>query len=184
MAIRRSLAFVALAALVVVLAACGGDSPGVPTAAEAGGGPAATAGGPAERETGPKVVTYENVTFQVPQNWRIDIRGGVAGLGDFVPRPGRMAGPSLVVSVSSAGPIDSSVPTRCERGPASSVDLVQAGFAPVGERTAEFRFWIATCDDGTTEEKRAWLLPGSRISFIEQYHVDANVDVVATAVVT
>ena len=146
--------------------------------------PAATdapAEAPAADAARRKVLTYENVTFSVPETWRISVGDGGACLGDFVPRPGNEARPSLVVSINASAPIDDAMPTSCLGGPAVSVDLVQAGFAPVGERTADFRFWISTCEDGSMEERRAWVLPASRISFVEEYHVDENVQVVSTA---
>lgn len=155
-------------------------APGDPGTSAATPSPSVAAGGDPDTASR-KVLTYENVTFSVPESWRISVNGDVAGLGDFVSRPGGETGPSLVVSVNSPGPIDDVTPTRCERGPATAVDLVQAGFAPVGERTADFRFWISTCDDGSTEERRAWVLPASRISFVEEYHVPENVEVVTTA---
>jgi hypothetical protein len=63
------------------------------------------------------------------------------------------------------------------------VQLVESGFAPVGERTAEYRRWDFTCPGGAVkaEEHRVWLLPLSRVAIVEQRHAPEVIDVVATA---
>ncbi len=173
--------------VLLLLAACGGGGEGegmsgsVGSSDTASGSTAAFSAQPpsgAER----KVLRYENITFSVPPTWRLTVRSGVAGLGDFAARAGgRSPRASLLVSTSSPGPIDEAMPKRCEDGPAASVDLIETGFAPVGARTAEFRLWVAACADGTIEDRRAWLLPDPKILFLEEYHVPENVEVVTSA---
>ena len=169
---------IALLLLLLPATACGRSPGDDPAAEQPGPSPLPAVG----TTRGTKVLTYESVTFLVPQTWRLQVRGGAAGLGDWAPRPGgRPSGPSLTVSTAASGPIEEAAPKRCEGGPAASVDVVEGGFAPVGERTAEFRLWIAACEDGTAEERRAWLLPAPRILFVEEYHVPENVEVVTAA---
>jgi hypothetical protein len=169
--------------LVVALAACSaGDGGRGATVSDTASGAAAALSAAESGERGQKVLTYQNVTLFVPQTWRLVARGGAAGLGDFAPRPGgRSPRASLTISTGAPGPVDQAAPEQCEGGAAASVDLVEAGFAPVGDQTADFRLWIAACADGTAEQRRAWLLPAARILFTEEYHVPENVTVVTSA---
>jgi hypothetical protein len=48
------------------------------------------------------------------------------------------------------------------------VATVESGFALVGDRTAVYREWRISCADGSVETHRAWLLPQSRIRFLEE----------------
>ena len=171
--------------VLLLLAACGGGREGTSGSAHSSDTVSdSTAAFSAQPSSGAerKVLSYENITFSVPLSWRLTVRAGVAGLGDFAPRSGgRSPRASLLVSTSLAGPIDEVMPKRCEDGPAASVDLIETGFAPVGARTAEFRLWVAACADGTIEDRRAWLLPDPKILFLEEYHVPDNVEVVTSA---
>jgi hypothetical protein len=62
---------------------------------------------------------------------------------------------------------------------------VDQGFRPIGDRTAEFRFWRSSCPSGDVkvEDHRAWLLPVSHIAIFEQRHEPEVEGVVATAMV-
>lgn len=86
------------------------------------------------------------------------------------------------------GTIDSLAPTTCLGAPVTvptRVDLIDQGFRPIGDRTAEFRFWRSSCPQGDVkvEEHRAWLLPVSHIAIFEQRHEVEVEAVVATAMV-
>jgi hypothetical protein len=129
------------------------------------------------------VIRYERVTFHAPARWGIQP-------GDHFALVGVLAGGrqdvNLRVETGVGDPIDSFQPTACflqGRPPEKpvSVEQAQSGFAPVGDRTAEFRLWRVTCPGGRVEEHRAWLLPQSQISIYEQRHDPENVDVVSTA---
>ena len=134
---------------------------------------------------GPKVITFQNITFYAPTNWSIQIGGNgnaavvgvlAGGLGDV----------NLRVITNFTDSIDALVPTVCNEFPVerpSSVEVTESGFRPVGERVAEFRLWTSTCPTRGLEVHRAWLLPASRIAIYEQKaegHPE-NVGVVTTA---
>ncbi len=121
---------------------------------------------------GRKAIRYQNVIFSIPVDWRLRIAGGPAGIGQLEP--------SLIVH-RSPGPIDDHPPTGCRNGQAGSTQLVESGFAPVGDRTAEFRRWRITCADGSTEERRRWLLPQSQVLIDEHFHDPENLTVVSSA---
>ncbi len=137
----------------------------------------------------PKTITVGAITFHVPLSW------GVIGGGDAAkPRIafiGRLAGGAgdqhLRVQTGFTGTVDSLVPKTCLGHPSEAperVELVESGFKPVGERTAQFRFWRAACPNGdgdNPEEHRAWLLPDSQIAIFEQRHAPEVETVVATA---
>jgi len=93
---------------------------------------------------------------------------------------------TLRVQTGFTGTIDSLLPKSCLGAPPQAparVDLVDTGFRPVGDRTAEFRFWKSSCPDGDVkvEEHRAWLLPTSQIAIFEQRHEPEVEAIVASA---
>lgn len=135
--------------------------------------------------TFPKVIRVGNITFHVPQSWDVDGGPPRAYVGVLAGGRGDV---TLRVETSFSGTIDSLAPTTCLGAPPSAparVDLVDQGFRPVGDRTAEFRFWRSSCPDGDVkvEEHRAWLLPTSHIAIFEQRHESEVEEVVATAMV-
>ena len=85
-----------------------------------------------------------------------------------------------------AGSIDTLKPAGCPREgdpsePAVSVETVESGLRPVGDRNAEYRLWRVTCATGGAHEHRVWLLPTSKIAIYEQVPDAADADVVASA---
>ncbi len=135
------------------------------------------------RTGGGTTLTFNDaITLHTPQGWGIEVVNDVAFVGMSAdPREAR----NLRIMMRFSEPIASLEPTRCEGGGArarpTSVALVESGFRPVGVHQAEFRLWRLTCPDGRTEERRAWVLPSSKVAFYEQRHDPANLDVVATA---
>ncbi len=132
-----------------------------------------------------KLIRVGTITFHAPESW--DIAGGppTAYVGVLAGGRGDIA---LRVQTGFTGPIDSLAPTTCLGAPPSapaSVDLVEQGFRPVGDRTAEFRFWRSSCPNGDlkVEEHRAWLLPVSQIAIFEQHHLPEVEAVVESALV-
>jgi hypothetical protein len=121
---------------------------------------------------GRKLIRFRNAVFSIPVHWHLRIRGGVGALGQLEP--------SLIVD-RNAGPIDAHPPTDCRTDRATKVELVESGFAPVGDRTAEFRRWHLTCEGGQNEDRRRWLLPQSQVLIDERFHDPENLNVVATA---
>jgi hypothetical protein len=120
---------------------------------------------------GRKLLRYQNAIFSIPVNWRARIGGGPLGMGQLEA--------SLIVS-RSAGPIDDHPPQGCRDGQPGSTTLAESGFAPIGDRTAEFRRWEIACADGSVESRRRWLLPQSQVDISERFHDPENLTVVAT----
>ena len=132
-----------------------------------------------------KVVRVGAITFHVPLAWGLDGGPPTAYVGILA---GGRADVTLRVQTGFAGTIDSLAPKTCLGFPPTvptRVDLVDQGFRPVGDRTAEFRFWKSSCPSGDVrvEEHRAWLLPTSQIAVFEQRHETEVEAVVATAMV-
>jgi hypothetical protein len=131
----------------------------------------------------PKTVTFGRIVFSVPQDWGIDAQGDTAFVGVLA---GGLDDVALRVQRNFSGSIDSLRPTGCPREGdpperALSVDTVETGFRPVGDRSAEYRLWRVTCATGGAREHRAWLLPTSKIAIYEQVHDSLSPEVVATA---
>lgn len=132
---------------------------------------------------GPKVITFQNITFYAPTTWDIQITGDSAVVGVLAGGRGDV---NLLVRTGFTGSIDTLVPTGCNEFPVerpSSVDVTESGFRPVGDRSAEFRLWTSNCPTRGLEVHRAWVLPTSRIAIYEQVaegHPE-NVSVVTTA---
>jgi hypothetical protein len=134
-------------------------------------------------------VVWENVTFTVPADWKSNATPGNFAAG---PRLYDFRGYALgrLNGISGFdGSIDDLAPKACLRNDNSGnplaptgVSLAETGFAPMGDRTAQFRRWVATCPSGT-EEHRAWVLPISRIALYETCHDDNTVTVAQSAVV-
>lgn len=123
------------------------------------------------------------ITFHVPPSWGLDGGPPTAYVGILAGGRGDV---TLRVQTGFVGSIDSLAPKTCLGAPPTAptrVDLVDQGFKPFGDRTAEFRFWKSSCPSGDVkvEEHRAWVLPTSQIAVFEQRH-EAEVEVVvATA---
>lgn len=188
-----------LVVVLTVLAACSGpDSGQVPTSTPPSTGPSTggpsptptavppptvsvTAGPPATR--GPKTITFGPVTLYVPAGW--DISPGDATTAYVGVLAGGPRDVNLRVITDFAGAIDHLQPSECleSRELALRVEAVESGFAPVGGLTAEYRHWRFTCPGAElrTEDHRAWLLPVSRVAFVEQRHAPEVIDVVTTA---
>ena len=150
-----------------------------------GGSPAASPGRPAPALAGrlPKTVTFGKIVFSVPQDWDIHVDGDTAFVGVLAGGPDDVA---LRVQRNFAGSIDSLKPAGCPREgdpsePAVSVETVESGLRPVGDRNAEYRLWRVTCATGGAREHRVWLLPTSKIAIYEQVPDAADADVVASA---
>ncbi len=140
------------------------------------------AGPPATR--GPKAITFGPITFYAPANW------GQAGGGATTSYIGVLAGGrgdvNLRVTTGYTGTVDAFRPSECLGAPPEAparVELVESGFAPVGNLTAEYRRWRFDCPNGDikVEEHGVWLLPVSHIAIVEQRHAPEVADVVATA---
>jgi hypothetical protein len=150
--------------------------------------PAATT--PTSTISGGRKVTWENVTFVIPAAWKDNAsRGGFAAGPRIYDYKGYALGRLNAVS-GFDGKIDELAPKACLRTDATSrpetpsgVVLVESGFAPIGDRTAEYRRWTATCTSGV-EEHRAWVLPVSRIAVYEVCHDNDTVAVASSALVT
>jgi hypothetical protein len=134
---------------------------------------------------GPKVITFQNITFYAPTTWDIKVSstGDSAVVGTLA---GGLQSVNLLVRTGFTGSIDTLAPTVCNGFPAerpSSVSVSESGFRPVGDRSAEFRQWTSTCPTGGLEVHRAWVLPTSGIAIYEQVAEfrPENVSVVTTA---
>ncbi len=186
-----------LMAVLVVLTSCRGD---VRSSAERGATTSPTSASaptlaPSASSTTPptvpngRKVTWENVTLTVPADWKTNLSPGNFAAG---PRIYDFRGYSLarLNGISGFdGSIDDLKPAACLRTDNTSnplvptaVTLVETGFAPVGDRTAQFRRWTATCPAGM-EEHRAWVLPISRIALYEMCHDGNTVTVAQSAMV-
>jgi|GEM_PF-3528136 len=186
---RTTLAGIAVAA--VALVACGGGSSNTtPTTAGSSATAATTTAAPTTLPPSSKAVAFGPLTLHIPDAWD-EGHGDRPGLyGAFGPtihvKKGYALGRLNVVTFS--GKLDDLAPAYCA-GPGTSppavpsaVHLDERGLAPVGDRTADFGRWTASCPQGP-ETHRAWLLPVSRILFWETCADPAIDGVVATATV-
>lgn len=138
---------------------------------------------------GPTTITRNNLTLHAPSGWVAEGRLNYFGFGP-VPRPPGTALIALEALFGFSDTIDSLKPGACEAQPGVnaptpiSVTLVDSGFRPVGDRTAEYRNWALVCPSGLVEGHRAWLLPQSKIALYERCRMDGVSDAVATAEVS
>jgi hypothetical protein len=131
------------------------------------------------------VLTFGRITFYAPQDWDIYIDGDTAFGGILA---GGVDDVMLRVHQNFGDPIDTLKPATCAREgdpaePATSVETVENGLRPVGDKKAEYRKWRVQCPTVGVREHRAWVLPVSKIAIFEQVaegHPE-NGDVVATA---
>lgn len=142
-----------LAVLVLVADGCSSGGEGGPEAAStsvgtmaststapAGAARPSTTGGP-PATCGPTTITRNNLTVHVPAGW---IAEGSLSFGP-VPRPPGTALVAVEVLFGFTAAIDSLKPVACEAMATvnlpvpTSVTVVETGFRPVGDRTAEYR---------------------------------------------
>ncbi len=187
---------VLVATLLLTLSSCDGSDPDGepgPTSAPTTTAPATTSSVVAPTTTarpgppptrGPKTITFGPVTFHTPSDWdKADGGATTAYIGVLAGGKGDV---NLRVMTGYTGTVDALQPPECLGAPPSKptrVELVESGFAPVGDLVAEYRRWQFTCPEGDIgdEEHSAWLLPVSRIAIVEQRHAPEVFDVVATA---
>ena len=135
---------------------------------------------------GPNTITRNNLTVHAPSGWIAEGSLNYFGFGP-VPRPPGTALIALEALFGFSDTVDSLKPVACEAQPGIntplpiSVTVVESGFRPVGDRTADYRNWSVICPNGPPEEHRAWLLPQSKIALYERCRMDGLSDVVATA---
>jgi hypothetical protein len=151
---------VPLLGAIVMLAGCTAPEATNPTAPDAANPPAAS--GLAQR------VSFGQVEMELPENWGVYADGNSAVVGILA---GGNCDIPLRVEIHYQQDIESLVPTCCpQHAPpvaVKSVRTIESGFQPVGDRTAQFRRFTATCAD-LTIERRAWLLPDAKVAIVEQ----------------
>jgi len=155
-------------------------SRGQPPATTVATGPPAT--------KGPKTFLYGPMTFHIPAEWNAfdDLRDGepVAMIGENAGKGAE----ALRVMLDYSGTVDALKPVECpgsgvaDPAPPAGVDLLESGFAPVGNLQAEFRLWRFTCPllEQPMPEYRAWLLPVSHIAIFGQRYSPVVAAVLAT----
>ena len=115
----------------------------------------------------PQRVSFAQIEMQLPENWGVYATGNSAVVGVLA---GGNCDVPLRVDIHYEKDADSLAPTCCPWHtpikPASA-RIVERGFQPVGDKTADFRRFSATCADQTFE-RRAWLLPDSKVAIVEQ----------------
>lgn len=183
---RIRLALVLVVPLLLVLVACSGsdDGDGASSPTTSIRAPATTVrpGPPATR--GPTTIMFGPVTFYAPSGWdKAEAGSTTAYVGVLAGGKGDV---NLRVMLDYAGTVEALQPAQCLGAPPAdpaSVELIESGFAPVGNLTAEYRRWRFTCPGGdlAVEEHGVWLLPVSRIAIVEQRHAPEVLDVVTTA---
>jgi hypothetical protein len=140
-----------------------------------------------------RAVSLGLVDIRIPQSWKDGViqSGPGSPFGAFGPTIHVKKGYAIARLNIAAydGSIDDLAPKYCSQtgqsAPAltpSSVRLLESGFAPVGDRTAEYRRWTAICPNGP-EEHRAWLLPVSKVVFWEACSTDIIGTIVTNAVI-
>jgi len=188
-----------VAPVLVVMLACGGadsnengaaSSTTTPTAAVSSttatsvASPASSAAPRPPATRGPKTITFGRITFHAPSNW--DKASGGATTAFVGVLAGGKGDVNLRVMLDYTGTVDELQPQDClgaESLTPASVELLESGFAPVGDLTAEYRRWRFSCPDSDlkVEEHGVWLLPISDIAIVEQRHAPEVIDVVTTA---
>jgi hypothetical protein len=113
-------------------------------------------------------VSFGQVEMQLPDSWGVHANGNSAVVGVLA---GGDCDVPIRVEIHYQNDADSLVPACCPQHapfvPATSVRMVESGLQPVGDRTAQFRRFSATCAD-LTIERRAWLLPDAQVAIVEQ----------------
>jgi len=136
---------------------------------------------------GPQSFTFGPVTFHIPAAWITVPEGGTTVyIGE---NAGRTGSANLRVMTGYTGTVDALQPAACKGDadehsrPPASVELLDSGFAPVGNVTAEYRRWRFSCPEAQmkVEEHRVWLLPVSQVAIVEQRAGAPVTDIVATA---
>jgi hypothetical protein len=139
-----------------------------------------------------KEVSLGLVSVRIPQAWNEyhNASGPGSPFGAFGPTIHVKKGYAIARLNISAydGSIDELAPRLCAQNGQSppivpsSVRVLESGFAPVGDRTAQYRHWSAICPNGP-EEHRAWVLPVSKVAFWEACASDVIGTIVTNAVV-
>jgi hypothetical protein len=113
-------------------------------------------------------VSFGQVEMDLPENWGVYASGNSAVVGILA---GGNCDVPLRVEIHYAKGVESLVPTCCPQHwppvAVTSVRAVESGFRPVGDKTAQFRRFTATCAEQTIE-RRAWLLPDAKVAIVEQ----------------
>lgn len=145
--------------------------------------------------TGPARFVFGPLTFVVPPAWYAAT--GNRGRPDpdlaYIGAPvGLFPGSAnLRIVKEYDGSVDAVRPTECpgdamaEPEPPAGVELLGSGFAPVGNRTAEYRHWRVRCPalaDTPVIEYCAWLLPQSRVAILSRGHNQTVAEIIATVV--
>lgn len=142
--------------------------------------------------TGPQTFRFGTLAFDVPPAWSATTgdRGrpdpNLAYIGDsggFFP-----GSANLRIVKEYDGPVDSLRPTECpgdaqvNAAPPAGVELLESGFAPVSNRTAEYRRWRFLCPgmDSPVLDYRAWLLPVSRVGILSRRYNPTVANIIAT----
>jgi hypothetical protein len=151
---------VALLGGIVMLAGCTAPEAASPTPPEVTSPPAAS--GLTQR------VSFAHIEMQLPENWGVYAFGNSAVVGILA---GGNCDIPLRVEIHYEQDVDSLVPTCCpQHAPpvaVTAVRTIESGLRPVGDKTAQFRRFTATCAD-LTIERRAWLLPNAKVAIVEQ----------------
>jgi hypothetical protein len=123
-------------------------------------------------------VSFGQVEMDLPENWGVYSTGNSAVVGVLA---GGNCDVPLRLEIHYDKDVDSLVPTCCPQHTppvrVTAVRTIDSGFQPVGDKTAQFRRFAATCADQTIE-RRAWLLPDSEVAIVEQQASPENVRVV------
>jgi hypothetical protein len=145
--------------------------------------------------TGPARFVFGPVTFVVPPGWYAAT--GDRGRPDpdlaYIGEPAGLfpGSANLRIAKEYDGSVDAVRPNECPGdatavpAPPAGVELLDSGFAPVGNRTAEYRHWRVRCPalvDTPVIEYRAWLLPRSRVAILSRRHNPTVADIIATVV--
>lgn len=142
--------------------------------------------------TGPETFRFGPLTFNVPPGWyattgdRLRPDPNVAYIGEpagFFP-----GSANLRIVKEYDGSVDSLRPAECpgdgqvNAAPFAGVEVVDSGFAPVGNRTAQYRRWRLLCPGMETPvlDYRAWLLPLSRVGILSRRYSPTVAHIVAT----
>lgn len=160
----------------LLLAATGLACTGTSESEDGEGSAAAVSGSlPVER-------SFANIAMRLPQDWDVHAIENKAFLGVLA------GGPSdtpLRVQLRHEDTIESLAPKDCYREGGSdpvavrSIQTVETGFRPIGDKTADYRRFRVTCADGEVSEHQAWRLPVSKIAIYEQHARPTNAQVVS-----
>jgi hypothetical protein len=116
----------------------------------------------------PQRVSFGQVEMDLPNDWGVHASGNSALVGIIA---GGNCDIPLRLEIHYDKDADSLAPTCCPQHwpqvKVTAVRTVESGFQPLGDKTAQFRRFTATCADQTIE-RRAWLLPDSDVAVVEQ----------------